>query len=349
MGNDDVRRVSAPDRWSHLIEHIQDAVIEFEFVDGDPIIVSVNRAFVDVFGYDRDAVRNESLNELIVPEWLAAEATALDRRTEGGDINYRRVKRETANGLKEFLYRGIPYTDGDARTDGFAVYTDLTDINRYERQSRVLNRVLRHNLRNQINVIVGNANRLLDGLDDTSGESGAVDAINDAVSDLERLSREAVKIQSILDDGHTDESTVDCVPLIRGLVEEYERTNPDVRFAVDLPDSLETRTSERLRFALDSLVDNAIRHNPADEPRVRIGAAASATDGWVDIYVDDDGPEIPETERRVLVDDAEITPLEHGSGLGLWLVKWTVEGFGGELAFEANDMGGNRVRLRLRA
>ncbi|WP_235271316.1 PAS domain-containing protein [Halorubrum saccharovorum] len=40
------------DRYRHLIEHVQDAVVEFDLVDGDPVVSDVNRAFVDVFGYD---------------------------------------------------------------------------------------------------------------------------------------------------------------------------------------------------------------------------------------------------------------------------------------------------------
>jgi len=57
--------------------------------------------------------------------------------------------------------------------------------------------------------------------------------------------------------------------------------------------------------------------------------------------------EVLEVEREVVAGDAEITPTRHGSGLGLWLVKWTVENIGGEVAFETSDLGGNAVRLRL--
>jgi len=52
-------------------------------------------------------------------------------------------------------------------------------------------------------------------------------------------------------------------------------------------------------------------------------------------------------ERNVVTGSADITPKHHGSGLGLWLVKWIVDRSGGELAFEESDLGGNRVRIRL--
>jgi len=51
-------------------------------------------------------------------------------------------------------------------------------------------------------------------------------------------------------------------------------------------------------------------------------------------------------EQRVLLDEHDITPLLHGSGLGLWLVKHIVTQSGGQLAFDENDPKGSIVELR---
>jgi PAS domain S-box-containing protein len=333
-------------RYRYLIEHIQDAVVEFEFVDGDPIVRDANRAFAEVFGYDVDALRGESLNEWIVPEWEGEEAQTFDARTAAGEVNYQRVKRETADGLREFLYRGIPY-EGDGRC-GFAVYTDLTDIARQERRLEVLNRVLRHNLRNDATLILGHTTRLLDELGDPSEESiTAAAAIEKAADELESLTQEAGDIQRVLSatDGAVD--PVDCVPILRRIAGDYRRRAPAADIETDLPDSLTVRASSDLAAAVDSLVDNAVVHNPADAPWVRIRAAEDDADGWATITVDDDGPPIPAAEREVVTGEASITPTRHGTGLGLWLAKWTVEAFGGELSFGSSDRGGNSVRLRL--
>lgn len=68
------------------------------------------------------------------------------------------------------------------------------------------------------------------------------------------------------------------------------------------------------------------------EPRVEVGVA-------------DDGPGIPDHERAVLEDGRE-TPLEHGSGLGLWIVVWKS---GGAVEFEPNDPEGTVVTSRFDA
>lgn len=337
-------------RYRHLVRHIQDAVVEFELVDGEPVVRQVNEAFVGAFGYERAALRDESLNRLIVPEWKRAEARALDERTAAGEVSYRRVKRETADGLREFLYRGVPYEDDTIRTDGFAVYTDLTEITQHQRRLRVLNRVLRHNLRNEVNVVLGNTSKLADQLDDADdGTREAVATIREATGRLERLTREAGDIVRMLSSPNptTGEARVDCVRLARSVVQTHGRSSPTADIELEGPDVMWVGASERLELALDSLVDNAIEHNPAETPRVGVVIAPDDADGWVRLRVKDDGPIIPEAERAVVTGDAEITPIRHASGLGLWLVRLTADAFGGELSFSTSEWGGNAVDVRL--
>ncbi|WP_232745051.1 ATP-binding protein [Halorubrum aethiopicum] len=64
--------------------------------------------------------------------------------------------------------------------------------------------------------------------------------------------------------------------------------------------------------------------------------------------VADDGPGIAEGIREVVSGDAPVTQLRHNSGLGLWIVAWVVEAYGGSVRFDAGiDGEGTTVRLRL--
>ena len=344
--NTSIGRADGGGRYGHLIEHIQDAVVEFELADGEPIVVGVNRAFAETFGYEAADARGEALNDLIVPVWLRDEAHALDERTAAGEVNYQRVKRETTDGLREFLYRAIPYGDDRAGEGGFAVYTDLSGFVQNERRARVMNRVLRHNLRNKANVIVAHTARLLDAFDEQSAErTDAVATVERAANALQQLTEEAGEIHRVLNAAEVTK-TVDCVPMVRRVVETHRRESPEAVIETDLLTSMSVRANGHLDVALDSLVDNAIRHNPSETPHVCVRVVPEG-EGWATVHVADDGPPIPAAERDVVTGDAEITPTRHGSGLGLWLVKWTVETFGGELSFGESDLGGNDVRVRL--
>ncbi|GAB6878478.1 hypothetical protein JCM17823_07520 [Halorubrum gandharaense] len=358
------------ERYRHLIEHVQDAVVEFDLVDGTPIVRDTNQAFADVFGYSADEIHGESLNEWVVPEWKRTEAAELDENTASGEINHQNVTRKTKHGLREFLYRGIPYEThdgsdaGDAnaaggRDGGFAVYTDLTEISRNERRLQVLNRILRHNLRNNANIVAGHTTQLLSALPEQDAETTeAAATVERAAHELERLADEAGHIRTVLQQRTDEDADIDPASLVRSVVDERRQRSPSARIEVDLVESARVLADSRLRYAIESLVDNAIEHNPSTTPQVRVrierstnadaADAHDAHDDWVIIHVEDDGPLIPAHERDVISDGAEITQTHHGSGLGLWLTELTVETFGGEVAFDRSDLGGNDVSIRLR-
>jgi signal transduction histidine kinase len=114
-----------------------------------------------------------------------------------------------------------------------------------------------------------------------------------------------------------------------------------------VPEGLVVSAVAFLPEAITELVDNAVRHNDADEPRVRISAAELPSESWVSLVVADDGPGIPPAERAVLT--GEETPLDHASGLGLWYVNWIVTAGGGALDIAESKAGGSRIELSLRA
>jgi sensor histidine kinase regulating citrate/malate metabolism len=57
---------------------------------------------------------------------------------------------------------------------------------------------------------------------------------------------------------------------------------------------------------------------------------------------------IPEQERAVLQSGTE-TPLDHTSGLGLWLAVWGVRSLGGTIDFQAYEETGNAVTVHVPA
>ncbi|MFB6120070.1 MAG: ATP-binding protein [Halobacteriaceae archaeon] len=347
MPRDELSAPGAEDRFEYLIDHLQDAVVEFDIEDGEPIVRSVNPAFVEVFGYEPAEIVGQELNDFIVPSWLVEQAETLDERTAAGEVNYRRVRRETTDGLREFLYRGIPYESADGSRAGFAVYTDLTDRSRRERRLEVTSRVLRHNLRNRVTVLDGAAGKLRREVDDPDpAVRQELARIEDAISSLETLSEEASEIHRLLDEAAETSPAVDCAALVRDVVATFRTDHPEATIETDLPESLTVAATERLGSAVAALIENAIEHNPAPSPWLRV-SASSVSDDWVDLVVADDAPPIPAMERDIVTGDRRISQTYHGSGLGLWLAAWTAERFGGDLAFGESDAGGNRVRIRL--
>ena len=326
-------------RFEMLFEQLTDPVVEFEQDDGEPIIVNANAAFYDTFA-PVESIVGLPLNELIVPADRRDEAATFDQRTASGMTNRAVIERSTAEGRRKFLYRGVPV--GDDR--GFAIYSDVTEKLNQERHLNVLQRVLRHNLRNEVNVITGEVERALDTVENKQTQD-ALEGIQETAHGLSKLCTEAQTIRKVLTESPTLVPT-ELKPVVDTVSKHCLQRFTQASISVDCPADLTVQADSRLQIVVDSLVDNAVRHNTASLPKVTVSASVVANDD-VELSVVDNGPGIPETEQRVLTDDEQISPLSHSSGLGLWLVKWLTESYGGSFTINTPDNGGSDVRLRL--
>ena len=328
------------DRFRYLFEHVQDAVVEFELHGEEPVVATVNDAFCEMFGVERGEVVGASLNDLIVPSDRMTESNRFDQRTAAGKSNYAIVDRRTEDGLKTLLYRGIPYDGGDG---GFALYTDLTDEIRQERELAVLNRVLRYNLSEEVDALLDATGRLAASVDDPELDDAAREIRERALA-LDRTSEEARDVERVLDADPELEAT-DLDGVVRSALDDVPLADyADV--TVDVDDAPPVMSGGHLDRAVAALADNAIRYTDDETPSVRI--TACRTDDAVAMTVSDDGPGLPDKERRLLTGDVDLTPLDHGSGLGLWLVRWIATAYDGAVAYEEREDGSD-VTLELRA
>ena len=324
------------DRFGYLFENLPDAVLEVEIVDGTPLVRSTNEAFVDIFGWESEHVIGRSLTDLIVPEDDKETGKSLAQQAAAGDIVQREVRRKTSDGLSYFLFRGIPFDqDGDV-TSAFGIYTDITEQRSRQRQLQVLNRVFRHNLRNDLTVVLGVANHLKDSLSDPD----MVDLVETLLSKANKLSglSETVRdIERTVSHG-TVSGDVDAVALLHDVLESTGQSYTDAHITVDGPDSLLVSADDHLKTAFEQIVENALKHSESDPVSVHCDIEHTDGEDLARISIRDNGPGIPETER-VVADEAEIDPLNHASGLGLWLARWIVDSYGGRMAFDVDDSG----------
>jgi len=329
---------------SKLFENSTDCVVEIEFEDWTPIIRDVNPAFESVFGFDRDAVRGDSLQRLIVPPDRTAESDSIITRARRGEPFETEVRRETADGRRDFLFRGIPIEEDGKVTSGYAVYTDITERRRQEQQVQVLNRILRHNLNNKVNVIHGYATRIQDQVDGPVAD--AVTAISEASEELLDLSEKTTQFRKANKrDPASDD--INVVPLIEELIADIRDEYGEMTVTVDAPDRAEVVGGELLRIAFHEVLENAVKHAAKSDPTVEVTVTeAGSTEGWTEITITDDGPGIPAIEQDVLKSGLE-TPLQHGSGLGLWLVNWIIKSLGGDFTVETPDGSGSKVTFHL--
>ncbi len=97
-----------------------------------------------------------------------------------------------------------------------------------------------------------------------------------------------------------------------------------------------------------NLIDNACKYGKS-QVVVRL-LPAFESNGLFEIVVEDDGPGLSEAEQaRAMERGARLDEAAPGQGLGLSILKETVELYAGELVFERGELGGLKARLKLPA
>lgn len=243
----------------------------------------------------------------------------------------------TEDGRRQFDPRVAELVTDYNEVFGYTVVLiDITDREIRRQRIEVLNRVLRHNTRNSLDVINADAERLAD-------EDRAA-SILETTDRLERLTADARRIESLLGRTQDERSAVALATVVAAVTTEMADEHPEASVSVELP-NLSVRVDDELcRFALRNAVENAIVHNDGAEPRVEV--RGTKTDAGVRLIVADDGPGIPDAERAA-IDRRSESQLSHGSSLGLWGINWAVQQLGGKLSFRDSDLGGTAVVIEL--
>jgi len=156
------------------------------------------------------------------------------------------------------------------------------------------------------------------------------------IVEISEKSRDAIEL---FEDAMSDRDTVSLAALVDRSLDDAAEAFPDVVFDADRPDE-DAVVPDALSVVVNNLIENAAVHNDGEQRRVRVGAAVD--DGRARVWVADNGPGIDDYELNVLNAGTE-TALRHGSGLGLWLVKWGTELLGGSVSFEPNEPTGTVV------
>ncbi|MFC4405109.1 sensor histidine kinase [Haloarchaeobius iranensis] len=266
----------------------------------------------------------------------------------------------------ETRIRTVEDARGRQRGRLFLLY-DVTERVALERRIRtqyeqldVLNRLLRHDIRNDVSVAIGWGERLQTDLGrDVPGDSGGtapadgeadgltaaerldhVDAVLTANRHIEELTLVARDIsRSVASDDDVELEPVDVGARLRDAVATATTSYEDAVF--DEPATYPTvhvEANETLGSVFTNLLNNAVQHNDSDVPHVAV--TISVDEDTVTVVVADDGPGIPDSRREAIFGRGEKGAESSGTGVGLYLVDQLVDDFGGTVRVEDAALGG---------
>ena len=316
--------------------------------DSDGQIQYVNPAFERVNGYTPAEAIGRTPRILKSGQQDAEFYAALWETITAGEVWEAELVNKTKYGeLYEAKHTITPVTDAKGTITHFVgIAEDITEDVLTRQTLGVLNRVMRHNLRNALNVIDGHAELLEDEELDPKARQASVTAIRDQAASMQKIGEKTAEIRSIWNPAKTHEMWERFD--IASLVETYQRQYPDADISWTGADDgdIQVRNAELFENAMDEAVTNAIEHTEQSPPEVTITIHRDTDIDQVKITVADNGPGIPELERQAIKSGDE-TPLGHSLGIGLWVMEWSTTTLGGELTITDNEPRGSAVTFQL--
>lgn len=180
---------------------------------------------------------------------------------------------------------------------------------------------------------------LLEGATDAAERHRLIASIDDDVSELDELIEELltfVRLERGLLPGTRRRFALG--PPTRQAVSDIADLHSEIEVEVELDDGLElSAVPFKYTRVVRNLVGNAARHA---SQRVRV--EVEQADTWVLLTVDDDGPGVPEAQRRRIFEPFVHDAGKGGTGLGLALVDRILRAHGGQIAVGEGPLGGAR-------
>lgn len=329
-------------RFQKAVEHAGYAIY---ITDRDGTIEYANPAFEDVTGYTPDETVGNDPSILQSGEHGEEYYRRLWNTILAGQIWEEEIVNQRRSGERYTAHQTIAPIYEDETIVGFvAIQSDMTGQNLREQRISVLSRILRHNLRNAVSVIAGHAHLLLAELENTKYQTYA-NKIDDQAQTLENLSEAAQSVTKALDNTRPPVHPESVDAVIDQAIDSVSDEYPNVDIDNQTTDSILIDGS--IRPALEELLENALKHNDQPCPVVKISVRTDQSDEQVSIAVADDGPGIPDIDRQTISRDAPEEPLQHSSGMGLWLIKWVTTALGGTVDITDNDPRGSIITLTL--
>lgn len=216
---------------------------------------------------------------------------------------------------------------------------DITRLNERKRQLQVTNRVLRHNIRNQLNLIRGTA----ESLPENGTTSNKTAPIVDAADDLLEKAEMTRQLNELVED-IPEPRPVDLLEHAESAAVSVRKNHRGAEIDLATPETASVEAVVEVGAAIEELLENAVVHNADECPRAVVSIAVNGS--TVEVAVTDHAGGLPDIERKILTGDANVGPLDHGQELGLWYVYRTVRYSGGSITVHDRP-DGSEVRLSL--
>lgn len=236
------------------------------------------------------------------------------------------------------------------------IQTDITTLKRHEQRleeqnSRLmlLNKLVRHDIRNQANLITTLTSRLNTDLSSATATGEYPDYVDQIAASSDQiidLTQQARDLMSVISSIGESLSPIGLSETLDREIASASMIDMEATIRTDGVPDVDVVANELLGALFRNLLTNAIKHTDSEAPEVVV--SGTVDDEMACVTIADNGPGIPVSDRETVFIEGKTLAGSDGTGFGLSLVKTLVEQYGGSVTIgEAEDLGGAAFTVRL--
>ncbi|RLM76352.1 PAS domain-containing protein [Halorubrum sp. Atlit-26R] len=247
----------------------------------------------------------------------------------------------------------IPYQIAETGEDAVLGYArDVTDLKEYERtleeqrdNLKLLNQVVRHDIRNQLMVVESYTELLEDSLPDDRSRTYARTVIG-AARQAAEITETAKDVTDVLLQAGSDRTPMRLRTELTGQIQRVRSDEDRAAVTVDgsIPD-VTVLADDLLEAVFRNLLTNAVVHNDKRVAEIAVSTELSAE--AVRVSIADNGPGIADDHKEQIFQEGEKGLESGGTGIGLYLVKTLVDKYDGDVWVTDNDPTGSVFTVEL--
>ena len=206
------------------------------------------------------------------------------------------------------------------------------EIKNSRKRLKIMNKILRHDLANDF-VVIGSALRLYKSNSDTKMLNEIEKRVAKSLDTIKRLREQEAFI-----DSHSELNECDITEVLNDVTTDFPEVN------IHIKGSGTAFADEALYSIFKNLINNAVKHGNSK----KIDVSISTNNQFCEIRFKDFGTGIPDEIKDKVFDEGFVHGKKGNTGIGLYIVKQTIEGYGGNITVEDNKPEGAVFLIKLR-
>lgn len=322
--------------------HFERAPIGIFEVNENGEYVDVNQFGCEMVGYSRDELLGMSVADLVPDEDDPEEIPSFTEVRETGEMRTEGALLRKDGDEIDVLIEAVTLEN-----DRLVAYVhDISDQKEYERQVteqrdnlEILNQVLRHDIRNDLQVVTSYAD-LLAARCENADEKKYIDKIGSSADHAIDLTGTAREIADVMLSVTGEQQQINLRGVLEKEVSEVQSSYSDSAVTTETPiPSVSIYASDVISSVFRNLLKNAIQHN--NKPIAEVSVSATEQDESVKIRIADNGPGVPDDQKDAIFGKGERGLESAGTGFGLYLIETLVTSYDGEVWVEDNNPEGS--------